>query len=268
MPITPSERGLSEMVFFYLVQTFDLLCNPDEGLKGTTVSHLTFRHSLSAVCLHGWPAPALLLECDPWGARCCGQLSHSPRALLHPARENRWLRRQQRLFRDDGLNSVVVAEVVLLRSYRSGKHTWKIFKQTWTQKAEQNIRFKTTPIRKSQSCLVLVNNKPAAMSFALQRRDSLSASQTSKGHRQYRRCGFRLSLKTPNSSDYLYNQRSPGNSSTLDPPFFWYCDDTGEATSKLYEVLPCFNWNVIITFYFLASVSQEHFLQHWATFQA
>lgn len=55
---------------------------------------------------------------------------------------------QQRLLSNDGLNSIVVAEVGLLRSYHSGKHTWKRFKQIWTQKAEQNIRYETTPIRK------------------------------------------------------------------------------------------------------------------------
>ena len=74
---------------------------------------------------------------------------------------------QQRLLKDDGLNSIVVAEVVLLRSYRSGKHTWKRFKQIQTQKAEQNTRSETTPIRKSPAmpCL-LINTEPTVMSFA------------------------------------------------------------------------------------------------------
>lgn len=74
---------------------------------------------------------------------------------------------QQRLLKDDGLNSIVVAEVVPLRSYHPGKHTWKRFKQIWTQKAEQNITFKTTPIKKSleMPCL-LINTESPEMSLA------------------------------------------------------------------------------------------------------
>lgn len=61
---------------------------------------------------------------------------------------------QQRLLKGDEINSVVVAEIVPLRSYHPGKHSWKRFKQTRAHKAEQNIRAKAAAIRKTRQCLV------------------------------------------------------------------------------------------------------------------
>lgn len=136
------------------------LHNPDEGLKGATIFHLTFS-SLTLSCLPS------RMACSSFAARAWSLRAALPGAP-QPAGGTTGCCQQQRLLKDDGLNSIVVAEVVLLRCYHSGKHTWKRFKQIQAQKAEQDIGSKTIPIRKSPAmpCL-LINTEPATMSFAL-----------------------------------------------------------------------------------------------------
>lgn len=149
-----------------------------------------------------------------------------------------------------GLNSVlVVGETVPLTSYHPGKHSWRGLNKHGHTKQSRTLE--VVPC-------VSLNTEPAAMSFALR------SDRGGVGKRERLASGYHWQL--------LIRVIIYTTSHLLRAAVLWTHLSFGTAMTQAKPLWNGVRYSHVLTGTLFSSwlplLSQEHFLQHWATFQA